>query len=83
MVRIEIINEVIPDNLTRRTFATECIGDKAQVLFQCFFTESLLNKLHKTTYDIILKIFIITNRDDGVLVRLECRYLDASHVPPA
>ena len=68
MIRIEIIDEVVPDDLTGGTLAAEGIGNESQVFFECCFSEGYFNEFDKATYDVILEIFIVTAWDDGILV---------------
>ena len=46
-----------------------------QILFQSFLAENCRDKLHETTNNIIVKIFIVTYWDNGILIRQERRIL--------
>ena len=73
MVRIEITQEIIPNHILRLTFATQSVGNKLQVFIQRICTVNGFHKRYKQTDNIILKIFVITNRDNVILIRRERR----------
>ncbi len=75
MVGIKIIQEVIANHILRLTFSAQCIGNEIQVFVQCLCTIDCFHKLYEQTDNIILKIFIIANRDDVVLISRERRIL--------
>ena len=82
MIFIKIIQEIVPNHLFRLPLATQCISNEFQVFIQHVRTINSFNKLYKQTDNIILKVFIVTNRDNVILIRSET-YLLASHSPPA
>ena len=71
MVSIEIVEEVISDYLLRLTFATQCISNEFQIFIQCLCTIDCFHKLYEQTDNIILKVFIVTNRDNVILIGRE------------
>ena len=75
MVCIEIVEEVIANHILRLTFSAQCIGNEFQVFIQYLCTVDCFHKLYEQTDNIILEIFIVTNRDDVILVGGERRIL--------
>ena len=73
MVSVEIVEEIIPNHILRLTFAAQSIGNEFQVFIQCFCTIDRFHKLYEQTDNIILKIFIVANRDNVILVSRERR----------
>ena len=69
MLFIKIIQEIIPNYIFRLTLATQCIGNEFQVFIQCLCTVNRFHEFHEQTNNIILKIFIIANRDNVVGIR--------------
>ena len=69
MVRIEITQEIIPNYILRLTFTAEGIRNEFQVFIQRVCTVNSFHKLHEQTNNIILKVFIIANRDNVILIR--------------
>ena len=72
MVCIKTIHEIVSDDFFRLSLTTDCIGDKFQIFFKRIFTINNLYKLNKAANNIILKILIITDRNDIVLICLKC-----------
>jgi len=69
MVRIELIQEVIPNHILRLTLAAQSVSNEFQVFIQCICTVNSFHKFHEQTDNIILKVFIIANRDNVILIR--------------
>ena len=73
MIRIKVLQEVVADDLTAGVaLVAQCLGDKGKVFFQRIgainHTDELHNAVHKI---VILKVFLVTQRQDIVLHRLE------------
>ena len=69
MVRIKLTQEILPNYIFRLTFAAQSIGNEFQVFIQRVRTVNSFHKLYKQTDNIILEVFIITNRDNIILIR--------------
>ena len=69
MIFIKIIQEIIPNYIFRLTFAAQSIGNEFQILVQSFCTVDPFHKFYKTTDNIILKIFVVTNWDNVICIR--------------
>ena len=71
MVRIEVIHEVAADDILGLALAAQGISDILQILFQSLIAENYTDKLHKTANDLILKVLVIANGYDVILVGRE------------
>ena len=68
MVGVEVTQEIIPNHILRLTLATQSIGNEFQVFVQHISTVNGFHKLHEQTNNIILKVFIVTNWDNVILI---------------
>ena len=68
MVCIEVVQEVVPNNLTRRALATERVGDELQIFLQCFRTVDHAHEVHEPTADVVVEILVVTDGENIVLV---------------
>ena len=71
VVGVEVAQEVIPNHILRLTLTAEGIRNEFQVFVQCICAVNGFHKLHEQTDNIILKVFIIANRDNVILIRNE------------
>ena len=69
VVGIEVIQEVAADHLAGRTLAAERVGNKLEVFFQRIIAIDLADELHETPGNVIVKILVIANGNDIVVVR--------------
>ena len=69
VVRVEVAQEVIPNYIFRLTLATKGIRNEFQIFVQCICTVNSFHKFHEQTDNIILKVFIVANRNDVILIR--------------
>ena len=46
-----------------------------------FLSKNNFNKLNKTSDNIIFKVFIIANRNNGIFIGWKMLYFEASHIP--
>ena len=83
VVCIEVIQEVAADDLAGRTLAAEGIGNELEIFFQRVTAVNCLHPLHKASGDVVVKVIVITDGDNVVLVWDIVLYLEASHSPPA
>ncbi len=71
MVDVEVIEEVATDSLQRGAFALQSIIDELQVLPLVFLPKGGLEPDAETLHHIVLEVFIVTDGNDGIFVRLE------------
>ena len=69
VVFVEIFDEIITDDVFWLIFATQSIGNEFEVVLQCFFAVDHLDKCHKTSNDVVVKVFVVADWDDVVLIR--------------
>ena len=70
VVGIEIVQEVVADDLLRLSFAAQCVCNKAQIIFQRAVTVYHPHKLHKAAHHVIFKVFVVTDGNNTVCIRL-------------
>ena len=68
MIFIKIIQKIVPNHIFWLTFTFQCIGNKFQVLIQRVCTVNNFYELHEQTNNIILKVFIVTDWDNVILI---------------
>ena len=68
MVGIEVIQEVAADDLAGRTLAAKSVCDKLEVFFKRLAAVDSFHPLYKASGDVIIKVVIVADRDDIVLV---------------
>ena len=69
MVCIEITDKVIADDLSCGAFAAESVGNELQILLQRVSAIDRLHPLDEATGDVVIKIVIVADGDNIVLVR--------------
>ena len=71
MVGVEVIEEVITDHLTGKPLAAgETIGNEQEIIHKVLLAKGCREPCTEAVYNIVLKVFIITNRDNSILVRV-------------
>ena len=68
VVGVEAVQQIIANDLPGRTLAAEGIGDEFQVLLQRVITVDHAHKLDHTGGQVVLKVGIIADWDDVVLI---------------
>src|SRR5699024_2754289 len=68
MFLIKFIEEIISDDFFWMPFTTKSISNKFQIFLQRIFTINYFYKIYKTINNIIIKILIITNRDNTIFI---------------
>ena len=71
VVGVEVVQEVAADDVARGALTAEGVGDEAQVLLQRLGTEDGFHPLDEATGHIVVKVFIVADGDDIILIRHE------------
>lgn len=71
MVGVEVIEEVITDHLTGKPLAAgETISNEQEIIHKVLLAKGCGEPCTEAVYNIVLEVFIITNGNDGILVRM-------------
>ena len=70
VVGVEIVQEVVADDLFRLPLAAQCVCNKAQIILQRAITVYHPHKLHKAAHHVIFKVFVVTDGNNTVCIRL-------------
>ena len=69
VVGIEVVQEVAADDLAGRSLAAERISNEFEVFFQRIATVDCLHPLHKASGDVVVKVVVVADGDDVILIR--------------
>ena len=69
VVGIEVVQEVAADDFARRSLAAERVGDELEVFFQRIAAVDCLHPLHKASGNVVVKVVVIADGDNVILVR--------------